>query len=48
MVSSDPPGRAAGPAPPRPPGRAFFRSVGLGIEDLAVAALLLDPGTEPA
>ncbi len=29
-------------APPRPPGRAVFRSVGLGIEDLAIAALLLD------
>lgn len=36
-----------GTAPPRPPGRAFFRSVGLGLEDLAVAALLLDPPTTP-
>jgi ornithine cyclodeaminase/alanine dehydrogenase-like protein (mu-crystallin family) len=47
-VVADLPELVTGTAPPRPPGRAFFRSVGLGIEDLAVAALLLDPGTEPA
>ena len=33
----------SGAAPARPAGRAFFRSVGLGLEDLAVAALLLEP-----
>lgn len=33
----------SGTAPARPAGRAFFRSVGLGLEDLAVAALLLEP-----
>jgi L-arginine dehydrogenase len=47
-VVADLPELVTGTAPPRPPGRAFFRSVGLGIEDLAVAALLIDPGTEPA
>ena len=47
-VLADLPELVTGTAPPRLPGRAFFRSVGLGIEDLAVAALLLDPGTEPA
>jgi L-arginine dehydrogenase len=47
-VLADLPELVTGTAPPRPPGRAFFRSVGLGIEDLAVAALLIDPGTDSA
>ena len=41
-VVADLPELVGGAAPPRPPGRAFFRSVGLGIEDIAVAALLLE------
>lgn len=31
-----------GTAPARPPGRALFRSIGLGLEDAAAAALLLN------
>ena len=31
--------------PDRPAGPAFFRSVGLGIEDIAIAALLKGPRT---
>ena len=41
-VVADLPELVSGAAPPRPPGRAFFRSVGLGIEDLAIARLLLE------
>ncbi len=41
-VLADLPELATGAAPSRPPGQAVFRSVALGIEDLAIAALLLD------
>lgn len=41
-VTADLPELVTGTAPPRPAGRAFFRSVGLGIEDLAIARLLLE------
>jgi L-arginine dehydrogenase len=40
-IVADLPELVTATAPPRPTGRAFFRSVGLGIEDLAIAALLL-------
>lgn len=41
-VLADLPELVTGAAPSRPPGQAVFRSVALGIEDLAIAALLLD------
>ncbi|MDX6532792.1 MAG: L-arginine dehydrogenase [Gaiellales bacterium] len=40
-IVADLPELVAGKAPPRPEGRAFFRSIGLAIEDAAVAAALL-------
>lgn len=40
-IVADLPELVSGHAPPRPEGRAFFRSIGLGVEDAAVAAALL-------
>lgn len=40
-IVADLPELISGHAPPRPAGRAFFRSIGLGIEDAAVAVALL-------
>jgi L-arginine dehydrogenase len=42
LVVADLPELVAGTAPPRPGGPAFFRSVGLGIEDIAIAGLFLN------
>jgi L-arginine dehydrogenase len=40
-IVADLPELVSGAAPPRPAGRAYFRSIGLGIEDAAVAVALL-------
>lgn len=40
-IVADLPELVSGSGPPRPAGRAFFRSIGLGIEDAAVAVALL-------
>jgi L-arginine dehydrogenase len=40
-IVADLPELVSGAAPPRPDGRAYFRSTGLGIEDAAVAVALL-------
>jgi L-arginine dehydrogenase len=40
-IVADLPEVVSGSAPPRPAGRAFFRSIGLGIEDAAVAIAVL-------
>jgi L-arginine dehydrogenase len=40
-IVADLPELLAGSSPSRPAGRAFFRSIGLGVEDAAVAAALL-------
>ena len=42
LVVADLPELIDGTAPQRPVGPAFFRSVGLGIEDIAIASLLLE------
>ena len=40
-IVADLPELVSGAAPPRPDGRAYFRSIGMGIEDAAVAVALL-------
>jgi L-arginine dehydrogenase len=40
-IVADLPELVSGTAPPRGDGRSFFRSIGLGIEDAAVAVALL-------
>jgi L-arginine dehydrogenase len=40
-IIADLPELVSGAGPPRPDGRAYFRSIGLGIEDAAVAVALL-------